>query len=151
MMESKSRGQIGYEAYATSTGGKTFDGRDMPTWLDLPERIQAAWEAAAIAIVEAARPPVGWSGQARPTPGRIVHYVLPREGRDPVVRPAIVVHKWPDHQGTAQVIEGTLQLQIFTDGSNDGRGCETGLLWATSVKHDEETKAPGTWHWPARA
>lgn len=36
-------GQVGYEAYAQSTGGKTFDGRDMPTWEQLPERIQRAW------------------------------------------------------------------------------------------------------------
>ena len=32
----------GYEGYAKSTGGKTFDGRDMPTWDELPARIQAA-------------------------------------------------------------------------------------------------------------
>jgi hypothetical protein len=43
-------GQIGYQAYALSTGGKTFDDRVMPCWEDLPERIQAAWEAAAAAI-----------------------------------------------------------------------------------------------------
>lgn len=39
-------GQKGYERYAAFTGGKTFDGRDMPTWSQLPERIQGAWEAA---------------------------------------------------------------------------------------------------------
>lgn len=44
-------GQIGYEAYALFTGGKTFDNRDMPQWKDLPDRIQAAWEAAGIAIL----------------------------------------------------------------------------------------------------
>lgn len=42
--------QIGYEAYAQSTGGKTFDGRDMPTWEALPDRIQRAWTDAATAI-----------------------------------------------------------------------------------------------------
>lgn len=49
----KSAGQIGYEAYKASTGGKTYDGRDMPTW----EQVQAntphvakAWEGAAKAI-----------------------------------------------------------------------------------------------------
>lgn len=40
----------GYEAYAKSTGGKTFDGRDMPTWMQLPLRIQDAWASAAEAI-----------------------------------------------------------------------------------------------------
>ncbi len=44
--------QAGYEAYAKCTGGKTFDGRDMPTWTQLPQRIQDAWAAAANAILE---------------------------------------------------------------------------------------------------
>ena len=45
--------QIGYEAYAQFTGGKTFDGRDMPTWHDVVKRdiergtkVGSAWEAA---------------------------------------------------------------------------------------------------------
>ena len=44
-------GEAGYTAYAEHTDNKTFDGRDMPNWRDLPVRIQAAWEAAAGAIV----------------------------------------------------------------------------------------------------
>lgn len=40
------RGREGYEAYATSTGGKTFDGRDMPAWDALPMKIREAWSAA---------------------------------------------------------------------------------------------------------
>lgn len=43
-------GQLGYEAYARFTGGKTFDGRDMPSWAQLPETIRDAWRAAADAI-----------------------------------------------------------------------------------------------------
>lgn len=46
-------GQIAYEAYADSTGGKTFDGRDMPKWEQLPERIQLAWSAATRAVMAA--------------------------------------------------------------------------------------------------
>jgi hypothetical protein len=42
-------GMVGYEAYAKSTGGKTFDGRDMPKWADLPQRIRDAWNAVAAA------------------------------------------------------------------------------------------------------
>ncbi len=42
--------RMGYEAYAEFTGGKTFDGRDMPKWHELPERIQNAWRAAAKVI-----------------------------------------------------------------------------------------------------
>ena len=44
--------QIGYEAYAQNTGGKTFDGREMPTWNQLPQRTIDAWVAAAEAIAK---------------------------------------------------------------------------------------------------
>lgn len=43
-------GQIHYEAYAAHTGWKTFDGRDMPPWSQLGDRIQGAWQAAAAAL-----------------------------------------------------------------------------------------------------
>lgn len=52
----KTLGQIGYEAYGSSTGGKTFDGRDMPTWEEIVLRegatpkVTKAWEDAAKAI-----------------------------------------------------------------------------------------------------
>ncbi len=46
-------GAIGYDAYAKFTGGKTFDGRDMPKWEDLPPRIKQAWAAAAQSITDA--------------------------------------------------------------------------------------------------
>lgn len=42
--------RVGYEAYARTTGGKTFDGRQMPTWDALPQNIKTAWQAAAKAI-----------------------------------------------------------------------------------------------------
>lgn len=53
----ESLGQIGYEAYAQSTGGKTFDGRDMPTWQEILDRegatpkVTKAWEDAASKIL----------------------------------------------------------------------------------------------------
>ncbi len=40
-------GAVAYAAYAVSTGGKTYDGRDMPTWEGLTDKIRTAWEAAA--------------------------------------------------------------------------------------------------------
>lgn len=49
-------GPKAYAAYAESTGGKTFDDRDMPAWEDLGERIQRAWRAAAAAVVKAYDP-----------------------------------------------------------------------------------------------
>jgi len=45
--------RVAYEAYARSTGGKTFDGRDMPRWSDLGDKIQTAWLAASSAAVSA--------------------------------------------------------------------------------------------------
>jgi hypothetical protein len=44
--------RVGYEAYAMFTGGKTFDGRDMPKWDELPDRIKGAWGAAAARIAD---------------------------------------------------------------------------------------------------
>jgi hypothetical protein len=52
--------EAGYRGYAESTGGKTFDGRDMPAWEDLPDRTVQAWVAAASAIEQALLTP-GWS------------------------------------------------------------------------------------------
>jgi hypothetical protein len=46
--------RLGYEAYAVATGGKTFDGRDMPQWDAITPRIQGAWRAAAKAIAACA-------------------------------------------------------------------------------------------------
>lgn len=45
--------RLAYEAYGESTGGKTFDGRQMPDWDDLGEKIQTAWVAAAGAVFTA--------------------------------------------------------------------------------------------------
>jgi hypothetical protein len=42
-------GQTAYAAYARSTGGKTYDGRDMPTWDSLTDAIREAWRSAASA------------------------------------------------------------------------------------------------------
>jgi hypothetical protein len=42
--------RAGYEAYGDHTGWKTFDGRGMPRWVELPERTQAAWKAGALGI-----------------------------------------------------------------------------------------------------
>ena len=52
-MDHDQLGKRGYEAYAVSTGGKTYDGRDMPTWDQLPERIRQAWIAAAADVKDA--------------------------------------------------------------------------------------------------
>lgn len=43
-------GEVGYMGYFDCTKGKTFDGRDMPSWPELPPNIKAAWQAAADTI-----------------------------------------------------------------------------------------------------
>jgi hypothetical protein len=44
--------RVAYEAYKIHTGGKTFDdGRDMPAYESLSNKIQAAWLAAAEAVI----------------------------------------------------------------------------------------------------
>ncbi len=51
MGQTEQLGRVGYAAYAECTGGKTYDGREMPEWDALPERIRGAWVRAAQAIV----------------------------------------------------------------------------------------------------
>lgn len=52
-MDETNYAKVGYEAYAEFTGGKTFDGRDMPKWGNLPDKTKEAWLEAALAILEA--------------------------------------------------------------------------------------------------
>lgn len=77
------------------------------------------------------------------TLGRIVHFVIGKDSwGEPLSRPAMVVQVWQD---------GTVNLQVFTDGQNDVRRGTNGegMLWKGSVDHNEE-KTVGTWHWPPR-
>ncbi len=77
------------------------------------------------------------------TEGRIVHFVLVDRHGEQVHRPAIVVRVWNKENGS-------VNLQVFTDGSNDGEVYKSGIWWGTSVSHSEEPE-PYTWHWPERA
>lgn len=98
----------------------------------------------------------------KPTIGRIVHFVL-ANGQH---RAATVVNAW-DTLGD----QGRANLTVHLDQSNDvqtsqagdgqyvakfdlipeGAGCRAnGTLAVGSAEQDEDTKAPGTWHWPER-
>jgi hypothetical protein len=48
----KTLGQLAFEAYnaAGANPGKTFDGRPVPTWIDLNDDVRAKWEEAANAV-----------------------------------------------------------------------------------------------------
>ena len=75
-----------------------------------------------------------------PSIGRIVHFVLP----DGQHRPAIIVRVWDD----IPTPESLVQLQVFTDGENDGL---QNVEWRTSVQQHALTPKPGTWHEPERS
>lgn len=84
-----------------------------------------------------------------PSVGKIVHYVLPHGRSQGQHRPAIIVRIWDKNP----TIDSLVQLQVFTDSTNDytkgDTGGSTGLLWATSVHHaDTSENKPATWHWP---
>ncbi|MFD7410136.1 hypothetical protein [Kitasatospora purpeofusca] len=49
-MPDQTPAEIAYAAYGAATGGLTHDGRPMPTWDQLGDRIQHAWAAAALAL-----------------------------------------------------------------------------------------------------
>lgn len=89
----------------------------------------------------------------QPTVGRITHYVLPDGRSKGDHRPAVIVRVWGEDQVKAGTLPaealGTVQLQVFTDGSNDGDQYAAGIVWKTSVVHDE-AGGLGTWHWPER-
>lgn len=78
--------------------------------------------------------------------GRVVHYVpASYESMYPgECRSAIITKVWSD--------DGTCQLSVFMDGSNDGPEYTppSNVAWKTS-KQFSETPEPGKWHWPERA
>jgi len=76
----------------------------------------------------------------KPSIGRIVHFVLPDGPSKFDHRPAIIV-RWGS----------SVQLQVFTDGENDGAKYASGLYWATSVPYaDPSENKPYSYHWPER-
>ncbi|MVN86819.1 hypothetical protein GO986_08590 [Deinococcus sp. HMF7620] len=92
----------------------------------------------------------------KPSIGRIVHVVLASGAH----RPATVVNAFDNDRPN---------VAVFLDVTNDlGHSVHTeegadifpessaafvrigGVAQLDSVPHDEDTKAPGTWHWPER-
>lgn len=73
------------------------------------------------------------------TPGCMVHFVT--DGGEH--RPAVIVRVWHD-------VTGCSNLQVFTDGTNDGFARDRGLTWKTSVDYSAEPTV-GTWHFIEKA
>jgi hypothetical protein len=84
--------------------------------------------------------------QQVPSVGSMVYFVLPESSRYPGEhRPAIIVKIWDEEPKPDSMV----QLQVFTDGSNDGDLYKSGLFWATSVHYaDPSENKPYSWHWP---
>ena len=79
-----------------------------------------------------------------PYVGEIVNYVLGNDSAMPgEIRPAIIVRVWS---------EVTVNLQVFTDGTNDypayfvSGGQIIGVHWKTSIPYSDDYQ-PGTWHY----
>lgn len=79
-----------------------------------------------------------------PQVGDWVHFVLDEGRNKGEHRPALVVKTWGSPESPAPYV----QLQVFTDSTNDGDMYAAGIVWRTSVQPDQEAKAPRTWHWP---
>ena len=79
----------------------------------------------------------------KPTIGRVVHFVM-LGGKH---RPATIVEVWPNDM---------VNLQVALDGPNDPSPhnepnsdySTASHMWRGSIYHDEDQKAPNTWHWP---
>lgn len=50
MVVDQERGQLAYDAYCASVGGVAVNGDTLPAFTATPERVQAGWIAAAIAV-----------------------------------------------------------------------------------------------------
>lgn len=76
-----------------------------------------------------------------PTIGRIVHFHFHDAVGNLVTRPAMIVRVWNDSE---------VNLQVFTDGGNDGIDQASGLWKRAQVPYHHEIRA-GSWRWPPRA
>lgn len=56
MPDNHDYGQVAYEAYVVSVGGRSVKGDRLPAWADQTKRIQGAWITAAQAVLQASRP-----------------------------------------------------------------------------------------------
>ncbi|HEX3640195.1 MAG TPA: hypothetical protein VHV10_02775 [Ktedonobacteraceae bacterium] len=80
---------------------------------------------------------------AVPKVGDMVLYVLPDGSYPGEIRPAVIVKVWGDQP------DSYVNLQVFTDSMNDyitAHPGGSGIMWRTSVEHDEHEKSPGSYH-----
>jgi hypothetical protein len=80
-----------------------------------------------------------------PSVGRIVHYTFKNMQQEVVTRPAIIVRVWGEGDEVTELT--AVQLQVFTDGQNDGLD---NVIWKTSVQQSLTAVKEGYWQEPKR-
>lgn len=86
-----------------------------------------------------------------PSIGRIVHVVVKDGNGNLKVRPGIVVETFPGN-----AMNGTCNINVHQDGTNDGGDPLSPVRWMSSVRHVEPESGQAligeenTWHWPPR-
>ncbi|MCL6733280.1 hypothetical protein [Streptomyces neyagawaensis] len=161
--------QYAYAAYGAATHYRTHDGRQMPEWEELGDRIQQAWVAAAAAVAQVVieQPAESAVRSEQPTPqrpsiGRIVHYTLTEQDAAQINRLRQEYQSSARLTGTGFVghvgnhaQEGdvypamivrifdprstTANLKVLLDGNDE--------FWATSRQLGD---GPSFWAWPGR-
>lgn len=53
-MSAQTLGEVAFVAYSNELGGTTHDGRPIPDWADVGDRVRAGWKASAVAALSAA-------------------------------------------------------------------------------------------------
>lgn len=141
---------VAYEAYARSTGGKTYDGRDMPAYDDLGDTIQAAWQAAAQAVVDTVAEQDASDGVALapapqlPSVGRIVLVLMNPEGNNGAkIAPAVITRVWT---GTS------VNVRILADFMPADTEWRTSLTYVDDLDAvaDDDLGRLSRWSWPPR-
>ncbi len=87
---------------------------------------------------DAAERAASTKGQQIPSVGRVVHYVA---------------YGTPGGEFPAGVCRAAIITEVHNPGNLDSvlSVCvfnPTGQFFNVGIYHDEDTKAPGTWHWP---
>lgn len=88
----------------------------------------------------------------KPTPGRIVHFVLPSGPNAGKHRAALITSDWDGPN---------VNLAVYRDQAGDPTNCheenpqsypveQAPTLRAWSAPYDGTGQAPGSWHWPER-
>ena len=127
----KTLGQVAFEAYNKSKGGKTWDGKPIPPWTAVGDDVRVAWECAAtdaITYFLAEEEKIEAEEQV-PSIGRIVHFVMD----DGQHRPAIIVQVFAGEQGEVGLV-------VFEPATNPTN-------YLALIGFDPQGEV-GSWHWP---